>query len=235
MKFEEFEQRATEEWERIPDSFKGGVDALILERDAKAHPTRPGVYTLGECLTDNWPTDFAGPDTTRSALVLYYGSFRRLASEDPGFDWEAEIWETLTHELQHHLESLAAEDELEDVDAAVEENFRRIDGEPFDPLFYLDGESLGDGWYRVEDTWFLEVDDSPGAGREAGFAWEGRNYRVGLPDSTEPVLFLKVDGVHGLNGELCLVVRRRVGVLRRLFGGVARTGNATAHAEPAAD
>ncbi len=234
MTFAEFERFAWSEWERIPETFKGGVDALILERDARAHPTRSGVYTLGECLTEAWPSEFGGPETTRSSLVLYYGSFRRLAAEDPEFDWPAEIWETLTHELQHHLESLAAEDALEDVDAAVEQNFRRIDGESFDPLYYLGGEDLGGGLYRVEDAWFLELD--AGEPDEAGFItfmWDEQAYRIRPPAAMEPVVFLSVDGVPDVTGELCLVVRRRQGYMQRLFGGGARVATARVRAEPA--
>jgi len=234
MKFDEFERHASTEWARIPDSFKGGVDALVLERDARAHATRPGVYTLGECLTESWPSGYAGPDTTRSALVLYYGSFVRLAAEDPGFDWKAEIWETLTHELQHHLESLAAENDLEDVDAAVEENFKRVDGEPFDPFFYLDGENLGDGWYRVDEAWFLEVDEGDiGPDRDVPFAWEGKSYRIRVPPLSGQMLFLTAESIPGLSGELCLVVRRRQGLFRRLLRGAQRAATASAVAEPA--
>ena len=52
-------------------------------------------------------------------FVLYYGSFLEVAGE--GFDWEAEVWETLLHELRHHLESLAGRDDL------VREDLRRLD------------------------------------------------------------------------------------------------------------
>lgn len=52
-------------------------------------------------------------------IALYYGSFLEVAGE--GFDWEAEVWETLLHELRHHLESLAGRDDL------VQEDLRRLD------------------------------------------------------------------------------------------------------------
>ncbi|MGH7505187.1 MAG: metallopeptidase family protein [Longimicrobiales bacterium] len=107
MTFDVFERHARSEWDRIPDRYREGIDGLVVERDAKPHPDAPDVYTLGECVTEAYPSDFGGPDTIRSAVVLYYGSFLRLSRLDETFDWEEEVWETLTHELQHHLESLA--------------------------------------------------------------------------------------------------------------------------------
>lgn len=144
MRFDEFEARAFDDWERIPDTYKHGIDGLRVEKRALPHPGHEDIYTLGECATEVYPSDFGGPDTIRSAVVLYHGSFRKLADLDPDFDWEHEIWETLTHELRHHLESLAAEDALEDVDYAADENFKRLNGEPFDPFFYQRGEPFPD-------------------------------------------------------------------------------------------
>ena len=92
---------------------------------ADVDPSLPDVYTLGECVTESYPSDFGGPETTRSVVVLYYGSFFRVSRQDDAFDWEVELWETLTHELQHHLESLAADDSLIDMDYAADENYRR--------------------------------------------------------------------------------------------------------------
>jgi hypothetical protein len=215
LSYHEFEELVAREWRRIPERFKGGIDALVVERDARAHPARKDIYTLGECVTETYVSDFGGPYTTRSVVVLYYGSFHRLAGLDPQFDWEQETWETLTHELQHHLESLAAEDDLEVVDAAVEDNFRRIDGEPFDPLFYLGGVSEGGGWYRVEDCWFYET-DAPVDGRVA-FEWEGRNYVVQVPEDESAFCFLSVSGVEDAPEELCIVVRSQKGGVRSLF------------------
>jgi len=208
VKFTEFEALARREWEEIPPEFKGGVDALVVEREAKTHPSRAGIYTLGECLTETWPSDFGSPETIRSAVVLYYGSFRRLADGESDFDWGAEIWETLTHELRHHLESLAADAYLEDLDAAVEENFKRADGESFDPFFFRLGERLGDGWYQLEDAFFLEVDATD---RDcAEFTWNGVRYHVDLPHVDEDVVFLDIEsGIDDPPTELCLVLLRQ--------------------------
>lgn len=222
MTFEEFEGRAWSEWERIPTEYRTGVDGLTIERAAFPHPSLPDVYTLGECVTESYPSDFGGPETTRSVVVLYYGSFFRVSRQDDAFDWEVELWETLTHELQHHLESLAADDSLIDMDYAADENYRRYQGEPFDPLFFRHG-LPEHGWYRVEDEFFLELDAAAGA--HASFEWRDRSYQVGVPDDPADVLLLTVtEGVPDAPGALHLVLVRRTGWLaavRRLFRSTA--------------
>jgi hypothetical protein len=218
LTFQAFEERAWADWERIPDAYKEGVDGLVVKREAKAHPGMDDVYTLGECATESYPSDYGGPDTIRSMVVLYYGSFLRLSRMDETFDWEAEVWETLTHELQHHLESLAADDTLVDVDYAVDENFKRARGEPFDVGFYRSGEPAGGGWYRLEDEYFTEAEPAAGG---VEFEWEGRRYRVRAPEATADLLFLRViGGVPDAPRELYLVWRRPLGwrrTLRSLF------------------
>jgi hypothetical protein len=189
VNFAEFEARAWADWERIPDDYKAGVDGLVIERRALPHPTLPDVFTLGECVTESYPSAFGDADTIRSLVVLYYGSFFRLSRLDPEFDWAAELWETLTHELQHHLESLAADDSLVDMDYAADENFKRCDGEPFDPFFFRYGEPV-DGWYRVEDEYFLEL--AAPAGGDTDFVWRGRRYAVSAPADAADVTFLTV-------------------------------------------
>ena len=210
MTFAEFEERAATLWQEIPAEYREGVDGVRVERAARAHPSLDGVYTLGECLTESYPSEWGGPDTIRSFVVLYYGSFWRLSREDDSFDWAHELWETLTHELQHHLESLAAEDALGDLDHAADENFKRLQGEPFDPQFYRSAEPLGDGWWRIEEEYFREY-----RGRETSleFEWEGARYVVAVPDATSDLLFLDVvEGVAGPPRGLTLVVERPLGL-----------------------
>lgn len=98
MTFEEFERRAHEVFDGIPPDFREGVDGLAVERRAVPHPDLPDVYTLGECLTENYPTEWGGAGEVRSIVVLYYGSFLRLSRMEEGWDWEEEIWETVTHD-----------------------------------------------------------------------------------------------------------------------------------------
>lgn len=227
MRFAEFEELAWREWERIPPDFRGGVDALVIERDARAHPDKPDVYTLGECITEAWPSDYKGPESTRSSVVLYYGSFRRLADLDPEFDWEAEIWETVTHELRHHLESLAADEKLLDVDAAMDEHFARRDGEPFDPFYYRAGESLGGGVYRLDGVYFIEIESAgEGGGSTAiDFEWEGERYRVAGVKVDADIIFAEVvGGVTPSPAELHLVLLFPVDRPRGLRALLRRSG-----------
>ncbi|RMH19067.1 MAG: hypothetical protein D6701_05440, partial [Gemmatimonadetes bacterium] len=151
MTFESFERAARAAFDEIPPAYRKGVHGLVVRREACPHPRFPDVFTLGLCDTDAYPSDWGGPETIRSVVVLYWGSFRELARRDPGFDWEEQIWETLTHELRHHLESLADEDGLEDVDRAMEEDFKRSEGLDFDPYYYRLGDRIAPDTYAVED------------------------------------------------------------------------------------
>ena len=151
MDFDLFEREARRLFEAIPERYREGVDGLTVHRDPLRHPRFPGIYTLGECVTEAYPSSWGGPETVRSLVLLYWGSFRALAASSPRFDWSEEIWETLTHELRHHLESLADRDDLSGVDHAMEETFRRDRGLAFAPDYYHRGERAGAGVYVVEE------------------------------------------------------------------------------------
>ena len=213
MTYAEFEAAAWHEWERIPEQYRAGVDGLRIERAARADRDHADVYTLGECITESYPSDFGSDETTRSLIVLYYGSFFRLSRLDDEFDWEVELWETLTHELQHHLEALAADDSLIDMDYAADQNFKRMRGEPFDPLFFKYGIEERN-WFRVEDEFFrLVVTASP----DIPFDWHDRPYFVTVPFAYADVLFLTITGgVADPPGALHLVLVRKTGVMCRL-------------------
>lgn len=222
LSFDEFEDLAWQYWEEIPEEYKEGIDGLVIERDASPHPSLPEVYTLGECLTESYPSDYGGPDTIRSAVVLYYGSFLRLVWQSDDFDWEEELWETLTHELQHHLESLASEAALESLDYAMDENFKRLQGEGFDPYFYRSGFEVAPGVWQVERDTFVEREyrSREDLGNEVEFTWEGEAYRVELPEDLGDLCFLWIEeGVdRGPGEELYLVLVRRRGSLAALRG-----------------
>ncbi len=243
MKIRSFETAARRMWRDIPAEYREGVDGLVVSAAALPHPLHPDVYTLGECLTESYPSDFGGPDTIRSTVVLYHGSFRRLAALDPEFDWEDELWETLTHELRHHLEWLADEDALEAADYAAEEDFKRRDGEPFDPLFYRSGLEVAQGVWRIETDFFLEREWSAGElrpGDRCTFTWHGDRFEVPLPAQLGDACFLDVvAGVDAGPGGLTLVLVRRRGLLdslrRLLSGGPADVRQAEVRATPVDD
>jgi predicted Zn-dependent protease with MMP-like domain len=219
----QFEAAARNAWARIPESYKAGIDAMIVEADAHSHPEHDDFFTLGECITETYPSEFGGPDTIRSAVVLYYGSFASVAAEDEQFPWQQEIEETLLHELQHHLEHLADADELEDFDHAVEENFKRVEGEPFDPLFFRVGRRIGEGIFRVEHDVFVEVSAADASEIEYDLAWADQLYRVSIPQFGADVLYAVIDQeMPEVQGDLCIVRVRRMsmlGTLRAALGG----------------
>ncbi|MGQ0562623.1 MAG: metallopeptidase family protein [Gemmatimonadota bacterium] len=235
MRFAEFESAARALWDEIPDEYKQGVDGLVVDRASATHPEHPDVYTLGECVTEDYPSQYGGPDTIRSAVVLYYGSFRALARTDHGFDWRGEIHETLMHELQHHLESLATEDTLEDFDYAVDENFKRVQGAAFDPLFYRAGMPLESGVYAVESDIFFEIVTADPAPLSFRFEWEAVQYRVMLPASGADVSYVYIENAPDAeHGDLCVVrvmKRGALATLRAVMRGGTSVEETSARAE----
>jgi len=224
MKFKEFERAAREAYEEIPATYKAGIDGLVVSREAPPHPTLPDIYTLGECLTEDYASDWGGPDTTRSQVVLYWGSFRNLAELDADFDWEEELWETLTHELRHHLESLAREDALEGVDYALDETFKRDQGLDFDPWYFQSGDDLGDGLFQVERNFYVErslTERDFGEAAWIDFSWEGATYRFARPETLGDVHFVWVQGLDLGDATLEVVLVRKRSWwedAKRLFG-----------------
>jgi predicted Zn-dependent protease with MMP-like domain len=212
VKFADFERYAREAFEEIPDLYREGVDGLVVRRDAVAHPDLPDVYTLGECLTEEHLSDFGSAETTRSVIALYWGSFRELSRRNPDFDWEEEAWDTLTHELRHHLESLAGDDALEGVDYASDETFKRFDGDGFDPWYFQFGDRVEPGVYRVEKAWYLEQMWHPAdfdAVETIDFAWKGGRYRIPRPDELGDVHFVLTEGLSTEEEPVEVVLVRR--------------------------
>jgi len=211
MRLSDFELMIRRLSQEVPASFFEGVAEVTVSPRAMPHPTRAEIYTLGECIPLP-ASEGAGLHGVQSRIVLYHGSFAALARLHAGFDWRAEAWETLTHELRHHLEWRARAPDLEALDVAVEHNFARQDGERFDPGFYLDGETLADGVYRVDDDIFLErvVRQVPAS---VSFQWHGRSFRVEVPSqATLPAFLTIADIEEPPAGDLVLVLRRRPGL-----------------------
>jgi hypothetical protein len=226
MTFDEFSRVAQAAFRSVPEVYREGVDGVTTIEAVETHPELPGVVTLGECLTQAFNSEWQGPETTRSRVVLYYGSFRKIAEDDPDFDWEGELWETLTHELHHHLESLADEDALEAMDYAVDESFKRERGEAFDPWYFQWGEPVGVGAYRVEDEVYIEqvlTAEEFERLEEIEFTWKGQSYRLPRPQELGDVHFIVVDGTE-LYVQIVLV--RRASWRQRLRGALRAEGQA---------
>jgi len=203
----------------IPAEFQGGVVEIEVSPRTIPHPLRADVYTLGECI----PLEWSGSGTDlQSRVVLYHGSFQALARR-ADFDWRGEAWETLTHELRHHLEWQADLSTLEAYDWAGEQNFARHDGELFDPVFFRNGEELAPGAYKVDDDVFLEGESSQVYPAGCELIWHGRRYRVAVPPAGRRVWrFVTLEGLdEPPPGDAVLVLPGRVSALDVLRRSVA--------------
>src|ERR687898_1796439 len=216
MRLGDFETMIRRLCSEVPPDFLDGVAEVVVSARTVPHPERSDIFTLGECVP--LPVHLgSGVEGVQSRIVLYYGSFAALAQLQDEFDWRREAWETLTHELRHHLEWRARAPDLEDFDWAVEHNFARHDGESFDPTFFLSGTPEGKNRYSVDDDVFIDhiVSSIP---RSIDFSWQAREYHLEIPQDAELPCFLVVEGVSDPPaGELIIVLRRRPGV-RDLFG-----------------
>ena len=116
---EAFRELAGRLLDRIPEEFLRGLDGGIIVLDeVHRDPGAPrGVYTLGEYVVED-------PGLGRYILI-YYRSFLRLYGHLGPRRVKGELWETILHELRHHLEDLAGVRDLEREDEALLESFRR--------------------------------------------------------------------------------------------------------------
>jgi Zincin-like metallopeptidase len=212
LKFADFRTMVDALARDVPAEFQDGIVAIEASSKAVPDPVRAGVYTLGECIPLEWSGNGAN---LQSRIVLYHGSFAALARPHAGAaEWRKEAWDTLTHELRHHLEWRADVSALEAYDWATDENFARGDGQLFDPTFYRAGEQLAPGVYQVDADVFIE---QRAGGRGKGdrvIAWHGRRYRVPMPPGIQPPLFVTLDGLlTPPAGDVVLVVLKRSSLL----------------------
>ncbi len=214
MNFDEFDTRARNVFRDIPAEYREGVEGLIVEEASIPHPQLPNVYTLGECRSEMGGSDVGGTGIVRSVVHLFYGSFAALAERDSDWDWNEQIWETITHEIRHHIEHGAAEDDLEALDYAEDQNFARRQGKAFDPLFYRVGEDIEEGMWEVDGDLFIE--QRSGGGRGGEVRLRGHRYRFPLPGAPGDVHFLSLEGVSGATGDVCVVLLRERGALDTL-------------------
>lgn len=99
--FDEFADMLDRAVERIPPHFIRDLTGGFNLRKGKKREGE--YYILGEYIEDGILGCF---------IMFYYGSFVALLGDEPDDCWETEIMDTVLHEMQHHLESLAGRDDL---------------------------------------------------------------------------------------------------------------------------
>lgn len=99
--FDQFAEMLDQVIERIPPRYlRDLTGGFNLQKGKK----RDGKYfIMGEYIEDYILGSF---------IMFYYGSFVELLKGEPIEAWETEIIDTVLHELQHHLESMAGRDDL---------------------------------------------------------------------------------------------------------------------------
>lgn len=125
MTYEAFQALTREMLDDIPDEFLRGLQGVHVLEEARLEPDLGDVYRMGEYLDPGFDHFLGGGAGLGRHIALYYGSFAAIAEGEDDFDWEGELWETLTHELRHHVESLADEDALIQDDVRRDQLFRR--------------------------------------------------------------------------------------------------------------
>jgi hypothetical protein len=214
----------------VPAEFQAGIVAIAVSPKTVPHPVQGDVYTLGECIPLGWTGD--GADL-QSRIALYHGSFAALARQGD-LDWRQEAWETLTHELRHHLEWRANHAALEAYDWAAEQNLARQENQPFDPAFYRSGECIAEGIYKVDDDVFIERRWKRGTEGGASIIWHGQRYRVPAFAPARGSLFVRLQALADPPaGDAVLVLTRRPRL--RDLGRPAPATQRTATVEPIHD
>ncbi|WP_437591869.1 metallopeptidase family protein [Sorangium sp. So ce1000] len=120
-----FEARVRAAAERIYEA--RGVRNIDLFIDAGVPACDDGGEPLLGCYTPGTAEDALGI-ARPPEIRVFYRTFRAEAREDPGFDVDAEIAETIDHEVTHHLHHLAGSDPLDDEEheEIAREQLRRV-------------------------------------------------------------------------------------------------------------
>ncbi len=219
MKYRAFVERAHAIWGQVPATYREGVDGIVVKREAETHPDHDDYFTLGTCSTEPYPSGYGGPDSTRSILTLFYGSFAQIAESDPDFSWEEELWETITHELRHHLEFMVEDDALERVDHAMEQAHRRDEGLDFDPWYFQSGVEVAPGVYEAERELFIEQRWSPSqfdATERLEFDFAGKRWSIARPGELGDIHYVWITGLDSDDVSLQLVLVRDQSIWERL-------------------
>jgi hypothetical protein len=117
--FDAFDARARAIFSELAGGEDGEV-ALVVEGGV------PACDDGGEPLLGSYVPPYAGDMSAPSRppeVTVFYRTFRAIWDEEGDYDWDAELRETIEHELQHHEGHLAGHDPMD------EEERREIDRE----------------------------------------------------------------------------------------------------------
>jgi hypothetical protein len=108
---ETFATRCKEIFELLEDSIPGDRVMLVIE-EGPADCDDGGTPLMGSYLP---PDPGGGTSPAKPATVTIYArTFRAMWDEDGSYDWEAEIHETIAHELEHHVNHLTGDDPMDE-------------------------------------------------------------------------------------------------------------------------
>ena len=115
-RFEEMAEILDDAVDALPEPYFNGLNGGVLfSRDAVHDEEFDELYVLGH---------YRVMGTVRT-IELYYGSFMALYGYESHAEITERLKETLYHELTHHLETLAGENDLVLEDLAFMERHRR--------------------------------------------------------------------------------------------------------------
>lgn len=75
---------------------------IQVSNKKKKDDEEKNYYIMGEYIQDS----------TGNQIVLYFGSFQYLLQGESLDVWQKEIMDTIKHELTHHIEAMAGQEEL---------------------------------------------------------------------------------------------------------------------------
>ena len=113
--FNRFCELADELIRQIPEMYQQGISGIYVSPEEVRDEEIPGVYVLGHYHHGGYLEPW---------IDIYYGSFRQVFRKLPLGRLEEELWETITHEIRHHLEENAGLHMLANYDRQLKEFFR---------------------------------------------------------------------------------------------------------------
>ena len=135
------EKRAPSNAESFPDFEPFDARARALARELFGQETSialvveggvPACDDGGEPLLGAYVPPFAGDMTMPSRspeITVYYRTFRAIWDEEGPYDWDAELRETVEHELEHHGYHLGGHDPMDEEEhRAIDEEVEKVIG-----------------------------------------------------------------------------------------------------------